>query len=154
MTLYNQCWFMLIKSNVTTGLEWRFGSNWRGERCGAKTRKWTPCQRPANKKNGRCKLQGGASSGPRTEVGRARISGHSAWVCKERLQGLLAPNKTPHPCLHQFINQGSRSTDRRPRPAAHPSLINSKFEAETALVTPALQPRTLNLGCHPNCDPK
>ena len=65
---------MLIKINVTTGLEWRFGSNWPGERCGAKTRKGTPCQRPANKKNGRCRLHGGASSGPRTEVGRARIS--------------------------------------------------------------------------------
>ena len=65
---------MLIKNNVATGLEWRFGSNWPGERCGAKTRKGTPCQRPANKKNGRCRLHGGASSGPRTEVGRARIS--------------------------------------------------------------------------------
>ena len=65
---------MLIKNNVTTGLEWRFGSNWPGERCGAKTRRGTPCQRPANKKNGRCRLHGGASSGPRTEVGRARIS--------------------------------------------------------------------------------
>ena len=65
---------MLIKNNVTTGLEWRFGSNWPGERCGAKTRKGTPCQRPANKKNGRCRLHGGASSGPRTEVGRAKIS--------------------------------------------------------------------------------
>ena len=65
---------MLIKNNVTTGSEWRFGSNWPGERCGAKTRKGTPCQRPANKKNGRCRLHGGASSGPRTEVGRARIS--------------------------------------------------------------------------------
>ena len=41
---------MLIKNNVSTGLEWRFGSNWPGERCGAKTRKGTPCQRPANKK--------------------------------------------------------------------------------------------------------
>ena len=65
---------MLVKNNVKTGLEWRFGSNWPGERCGAKTRKGTPCQRPANKKNGRCRLHGGASSGPRTEVGRARIS--------------------------------------------------------------------------------
>ena len=65
---------MLIKNNVTTDLEWRFGSNWPGERCGAKTRKGTPCQRPANKKNGRCRLHGGASSGPRTEVGRVRVS--------------------------------------------------------------------------------
>ena len=65
---------MLIKNNVTTGLERQFGPDWPGERCGAKTRKGTPCQRPANKKNGRCRLHGGASSGPRTEAGRARIS--------------------------------------------------------------------------------
>ena len=65
---------MLIKNNVTTGLEWRFGPDWPGRRCHAKTRKGTPCQRPANKKNGRCRLHGGASSGPITEVGRARIS--------------------------------------------------------------------------------
>ena len=65
---------MLIKNNVTIGIEWRFGSSWPGTRCGAKTRKGIPCQRPANKKNGRCRLHGGASSGPRTESGRARIS--------------------------------------------------------------------------------
>ena len=65
---------MLIKNNVTIGVEWRFGPDWPGERCGAKTRNGTPCQRPANKKNGRCRLHGGASSGPRTESGRARIA--------------------------------------------------------------------------------
>ena len=45
---------MLTKDNVTIGVEWRFG--------------------PANKKNGRCRLHGGASTGPRTADGRARIS--------------------------------------------------------------------------------
>lgn len=65
---------MLTKDNVTIGVEWRFGPDWPGQRCGAKTRKGTACQRPANKKNGRCRLHGGASTGPRTEEGRARIS--------------------------------------------------------------------------------
>ena len=65
---------MLTKDNVTIGIEWRFGSDWPGQRCGAKTRRGTACQRPANKKNGRCRLHGGASTGPRTEDGRARIS--------------------------------------------------------------------------------
>ena len=74
MTPHNRGAFMLIKNNVTIGIEWRFGANWPGKRCGAKTRKGIPCQRPANKKNGRCRLHGGASSGPRTESGRARIS--------------------------------------------------------------------------------
>ena len=65
---------MLIKNNVAIGVEWHFGANWPGKSCGTKTRNGTPCQRPANKKNGRCRLYGGASSGPKTELGRARIS--------------------------------------------------------------------------------
>ena len=65
---------MLTKDNVTLGIEWRFGAEWPGQRCGAKTRKGTSCQRPANKRNGRCRVHGGASTGPRTEEGRTRIS--------------------------------------------------------------------------------
>ena len=65
---------MLTKDNVTIGIEWRFGSDWPGQRCGAKTRRGSSCQRPANKKNGRCRLHGGASNGAKTEEGRARIS--------------------------------------------------------------------------------
>ncbi len=39
--------------------------------CGARTRKGTPCRRrPLS--NGRCKLHGGLSTGPRTRRGRAR----------------------------------------------------------------------------------
>ena len=45
---------MLTKDNVNIGIEWRFG--------------------PANRKNGRCRLHGGASTGAKTEEGRARIS--------------------------------------------------------------------------------
>ena len=65
---------MLKKDNVTIGLQWRFGPDWPGQRCDAKTRRGTPCQCPANKKNGRCRLHGGASTGAKTEEGRARIS--------------------------------------------------------------------------------
>ena len=65
---------MLTKDNVTIGIEWRFGTNWPGQRCGAKTRRGPACQRPANKKNGRCRLHGGASTGAKTEEGLARIS--------------------------------------------------------------------------------
>ena len=65
---------MIAKDNVTIGTEWRFGPDWPGQRCGAKTRRGTPCQRPANKQNGRCRLHGGASTGPRTEQGRANIA--------------------------------------------------------------------------------
>lgn len=40
-------------------------------KCGAKTRKGTPCKSPAMK-NGRCRLHGGLSTGPKTPEGRAR----------------------------------------------------------------------------------
>ena len=40
----------------------------------AKTRQGTGCQRPANKKNGPCRLLGGASTGAKTSEGRKRIS--------------------------------------------------------------------------------
>ena len=65
---------MIAKGNVLIGVETRFGADWPGQRCGAKTRRGTPCQRPDNKRNGRCRLHGGASSGPRTEQGRAKIA--------------------------------------------------------------------------------
>lgn len=48
--------------------------------CNAKTRKGTPCQAPPvwNKskdkpRNGRCKLHGGLSTGPKTEAGKEAI---------------------------------------------------------------------------------
>ena len=52
----------------------RFGKEWPGVRCAAKTRKGSPCQRPARLPVGRCRVHGGASTGPRTEEGRARIA--------------------------------------------------------------------------------
>ncbi|EGR0550173.1 hypothetical protein FDM56_14105 [Vibrio cholerae] len=45
--------------------------------CGANTRKGTPCKRRGNRSNGRCKLHGGLSTGPSTEIGKA-ISKHNA----------------------------------------------------------------------------
>ena len=42
-------------------------------RCGARTRLGCPCQGPAMK-NGRCRMHGGAATGPRTAEGRARIA--------------------------------------------------------------------------------
>ena len=65
---------MIAKNNVTIGIEWRFGPDWPGQRCGAKTRQGTPCKRPANKRNGRCRLHGGQSTGPKTAEGRAKIA--------------------------------------------------------------------------------
>lgn len=42
-----------------------------GERCGAKTRQGTPCRCKALR-NGRCKLHGGKSTGPRTVAGKMK----------------------------------------------------------------------------------
>ena len=41
-------------------------------RCGAQTRAGTVCRSPAMP-NGRCRMHGGASTGPRTAAGLARI---------------------------------------------------------------------------------
>ena len=56
------------------GLATRFGPDWPGKRCLAKTQRGTECQRPAITGSARCRLHGGRSTGPRTEEGRARIS--------------------------------------------------------------------------------
>ena len=53
---------------------WLYGPNWQGIRCEARTRRGTPCQRPARLPVGRCKLHGGASTGPRTKDGLARLT--------------------------------------------------------------------------------
>ncbi|MCO4875772.1 HGGxSTG domain-containing protein [Paraburkholderia caribensis] len=43
-----------------------------GMTCGAKTRAGTPCKLTSIFANGRCKLHGGMSTGPRTDAGRKR----------------------------------------------------------------------------------
>ena len=52
----------------------RFGPSWAGNRCLAKTRNGTPCQRPAFKHNGRCGVHGGLSTGAKTADGLNKIS--------------------------------------------------------------------------------
>ena len=44
----------------------------KAKRCGAKNRRGTPCQCPAMR-NGRCRLHGGLSTGPKTPEGLERI---------------------------------------------------------------------------------
>ena len=64
----------MFKKGNRIGQATRFGSGWPGQRCGAKTRSGTPCQKPALRGKARCQLHGGKSTGPRTEAGRARIA--------------------------------------------------------------------------------
>ena len=42
--------------------------------CGAKTRSGHPCRKSALKRKRRCRLHGGASTGPKTAAGKARIA--------------------------------------------------------------------------------
>lgn len=56
-------------SRKTNDLPWAF---MKALKCGAKTRKGIPCMAPAMK-NGRCRLHGGKSTGPKTSEGIERI---------------------------------------------------------------------------------
>ncbi|MGY8901127.1 MAG: HGGxSTG domain-containing protein [Flavobacteriales bacterium] len=62
--------------------KWRLSPDWPGQRCCAKTRKGTVCQKPPIKGKTRCRLHGGLSTGPRTVEGKARICGCAleAWA--------------------------------------------------------------------------
>jgi len=79
----------MTNNNLEKGIPWRFGPNWPGQRCGAKTRKGKPCQAPAKQPVGRCRVHGGASSGPKTEDGLARLTAarttHGRFTKKKRL---------------------------------------------------------------------
>ena len=56
------------------GRLWQLGPDWRGQRCGAKTRAGTPCKNPAVTGKARCRMHGGKSTGAKTAEGRARLS--------------------------------------------------------------------------------
>ena len=53
------------------------------EFCGARTRAGTACKRRDVYSNGRCKLHGGLSTGPRTPEGKAK-SARNGFKTKER----------------------------------------------------------------------
>ena len=65
---------MLTKGSVEIAIETRFGPDWPGIRCRARTQKGSPCQRPAVKQTGRCSRHGGKSTGPRTQNGKDKIA--------------------------------------------------------------------------------
>ena len=65
---------MTFTKGNTVGASTRFGDQGQGVRCGAKTRSGSECRRPAYRRNGKCHLHGGASTGPRTETGLARLT--------------------------------------------------------------------------------
>ena len=84
-------------------------------RCGAKTRAGCPCKGPAMK-NGRCRMHGGASTGPKTAEGRARIaaarttSSPEFRALKARTAALTARNRV----LIAFVKTGLPMEDLTP----------------------------------------
>ena len=64
----------ITKCIAELGFRTRFGKDWPGQRCLAKTRRGTLCQSPAFKHNGRCGLHGGLATGAKTSAGLQRIS--------------------------------------------------------------------------------
>lgn len=64
----------MTNSNLEKDIAWRFGADWPAQRCGAKTRRGTACQKPPLRGKQRCRLHGGLSSGPKTLEGKARIA--------------------------------------------------------------------------------
>ena len=77
---------------IEAGKGTRFCDSWTGQRCLAKTRGGSPCQKAAIAGKGRCRLHGGASTGPRTEEGRARIAA-AHYKHGNRTNERLAENK-------------------------------------------------------------
>ena len=62
------------KANPEKGNPLQFGPEWPVQRCAAKTRRGTACQKPPLRGKTRCRLHGGLSTGPKTPEGKARIA--------------------------------------------------------------------------------
>lgn len=54
-------------SQAPSSQVWRFGADWPGQRCGARTRNGSPCQKPALNGKTRCQLHGGRAGAPSGE---------------------------------------------------------------------------------------
>src|ERR1700677_993746 len=65
-------------------------------RCGAKARSGCPCRAPAMK-NGRCRMHGGGSTGPRTPEGMARM------VAANTTHGTYAVTGAPQRAKQRYI---------------------------------------------------
>ncbi len=93
---------------IEAGMATRFGPNWPGRRCLAKTRQGTPCQNPAITGPGRCKLHGGKSTGPRTAAGWARVAAANTKHGR-RSKAYIEKGKTIRKELKQIILECQRA---------------------------------------------
>lgn len=64
----------MANNNLEKGIPWCSCPKRPLQRCGARTRRGTACQKPPLAGKKRCRLHGGLSTGPRTAGGKARIA--------------------------------------------------------------------------------
>ena len=76
------------------------GDYTKAPRCGAKTRAGTPCQGPAMA-NGRCRMHGGPSTGPKTPEGRERIR-RAAWKHGRRSAAAIEQRRAAREAIRTF----------------------------------------------------
>ncbi|MGE0118448.1 MAG: HGGxSTG domain-containing protein [Dongiaceae bacterium] len=121
-------------------------------RCGARTRAGCRCRQPAMR-NGRCRLHGGLSTGPRTAAGRARCAAarrtHGFYSAEttalrragaahcRRMSALLALARTPRTAGHGVLppNPSNRAGGHAPSPTtAAPSTASAppRLRAESS----------------------
>ena len=65
---------MVAKNNIRIGLQMRFGPDWPGVHCGARTKAGGQFQRSVVKRTGRCTRHDGKSTGSSTQAGRNKIA--------------------------------------------------------------------------------
>src|SRR5690349_19011622 len=80
-------------------------------RCGAKTRRGTPCQCAALRGKRRCRLHGGRSTGPRTLEGLARLR-----AVNTKHGRYSAPNLAFERWRREYVANGYRSARAEPDP--------------------------------------
>jgi hypothetical protein len=104
-------------------------------RCGARTRRGCPCRGPAMT-NGRCRMHGGASTGPRTPEGLARLraarTSHAPQIAEalafnrtcrhliQRANALLALAKTKAADPQTLLPSPAPPPAHKPRQPKHP----------------------------------
>ena len=95
------------KPLIEVGRATRFGPDWPGKRCLAKTRRGTPCQKAALKGKTRCRLHGGLSTGPKTAEGKARAAA-AHWKHGRRSRGHVEKIKFINGELRRIIYELKR----------------------------------------------
>jgi hypothetical protein len=103
-------------------------------RCGAHTRSGTECRSPAME-NGRCRMHGGASSGPRTPEGRQRSRAahttHGFWTPQERAMRascneLLAETRQRMRLFNKFCAEMRQASQPSGEPGTRPRMPSDK----------------------------